>query len=165
MKPYLHLTLGALFFIAPVVARGEGDWETTPASEAALARGLAWLERNQGPQGNWESNDLGLVSMGALAFLAAGRTPGIGKQGQPVERALGFVLSGAQPNGLLNISSPGRAMYNHGLATFVLGQAHGMTADPRINGVLDRSLKLIVSPRSRLESRRDAGQSIAKRGR
>jgi hypothetical protein len=22
-------------------------------------------------------------------------------------------------------------MYNHGLATFVLGQAHGMTTDPR----------------------------------
>jgi hypothetical protein len=36
-------------------------------------------------------------------------------------------------------------MYNHGLAAFVLGQAHGMTGDPRISPVLDRALKLIAS--------------------
>ncbi|HEY1065862.1 MAG TPA: squalene--hopene cyclase, partial [Pirellulales bacterium] len=37
-----------------------------------------------------------------------------------------------------------RDMYNHGLATFVLGQAHGMTNDSRISPVLDRALKLIA---------------------
>ena len=38
-------------------------------------------------------------------------------------------------------------MYNHGLATFVLGQAHGMTSRPdrRLNDVLDRALKLIAN--------------------
>ena len=36
-------------------------------------------------------------------------------------------------------------MYNHGLATFVLGQAHGMTGDARINSVLDKALKLIAN--------------------
>jgi hypothetical protein len=34
-------------------------------------------------------------------------------------------------------------MYNHGLSTFVLGQAYGMSADQRISTVLDRALKLI----------------------
>jgi hypothetical protein len=43
----------------------------------------------------------------------------------------------------LNIADAQRDMYNHGLATFVLGQAHGMTGDARINQVLDRALKLI----------------------
>ncbi|MEK6237949.1 MAG: squalene--hopene cyclase, partial [Planctomycetales bacterium] len=33
----------------------------------------------------------------------------------------------------------------HGLATFVLGQAHGMTNDARISDVMDRSLKLIAN--------------------
>ena len=67
-------------------------------------RGLAWLAHNQGPEGNWESNDLGLVGMGALAFLSAGHTPGVGQYGKNVERALAYVLKNARPSGLLNIA-------------------------------------------------------------
>jgi hypothetical protein len=126
-------------------APAEGQWEITAESEQALNRGLGWLARNQGPEGNWESNDLGLVSMGALAFLSAGHTPGVGPYGKNVERALNYVLKSAKPSGLLNIADPQRDMYNHGLSTFVLGQAHGMTADARISPVLDRALKLIAN--------------------
>lgn len=125
--------------------RAEGDWEITPESEAALERGLAWLAANQGPEGNWESNDLGLVSVGALAFLSAGHTPGIGRYGQVVDRALGYVLRNAKPSGLLNIADQQRDMYNHGLSTFVLGQAYGMTNDARVSPVLDRALRLIAN--------------------
>ncbi|MFP6765887.1 MAG: squalene--hopene cyclase, partial [Planctomycetaceae bacterium] len=110
----------------PRSLRAEGDWEVTPTSEVALSRGLEWLAKNQGPQGNWESNDLGLVSMGALAFLADGHLPGRGRYGNVVDRALDYVMTNAKPSGLLNVADPQRDMYNHGLATFVLGQAHGM---------------------------------------
>jgi hypothetical protein len=111
-----------------------------------LARGLQWLADpvNQGPSGNWESNDLGLVGMGVLAFLADGHAPGRGKHGEAVDQALSYVLSRAQPNGLLNISRPLRDMYNHGLATFVLGQAHGMSNDDRIQTQLDLALRVIA---------------------
>ncbi len=128
----------------PLAVRAEGEWEITPESEAALARGLTWLAENQGPSGNWQSDDLGLVAMGALAFMADGHAPGRGEYGRPLERALGHILSSPQPSGLLNISNAQRDMYNHGLTTFVLGQAHGMTDDARINPVLDRALKLIA---------------------
>lgn len=131
--------------VAPSAAYAEGEWEITPQSEAALERGLEWLARNQGREGNWESNDLGLVGMGTLAFLAAGHMPGHGKYGDHVQRALDFVLKNAQPTGLLNVANSQRDMYNHGLAAFVLGQAHGMTNDPRISPVLDRALKLIAN--------------------
>jgi len=126
-------------------ARAEGDWETTPQSEAALQRGLDWLAHNQGPEGNWQSDDLGLVSMGALAFMAAGHMPDRGKHGRALERSLNYVIAHARPSGLLNISGPRRDMYNHGLTTFVLGQAYGMTDHPRINVVLDRALRLIAA--------------------
>ena len=126
-------------------ARGEGDWEITPESDKALRRGIDWLARTHGPEGNWESNDLGLVSMGALAFLAAGHTPGVGQYGKNVDRALNYVLKNAKPSGLLNIADAQRDMYNHGLSTFVLGQAFGMTSDPRMGPVLDRALKLIAN--------------------
>src|SRR5258708_9766919 len=86
------------------LARAEGDWEITPQSEAALERGLAWLAQNQGAEGNWQSNDLGLVSMGALAFLADGHLPGRGKCGPNVEKAINYVLTHAKPSGLLNMA-------------------------------------------------------------
>ena len=66
--------------------------------------------------------------MGALAFMSAGHLPGRGPYGDNVKRALDYVVRNAKPSGLLNIADPQRDMYNHGLATFVLGQAYGMTA-------------------------------------
>ena len=123
----------------------EGEWEVTAESELAVERGLAWLARNQGAAGNWESNDLGLVSLGALAFLSAGHLPGRGKYGDNVDRALQYVVRNAKPNGLLNIADPQRDMYNHGLATFVLGQAYGMSNDQQLGRVFDKALKLIAS--------------------
>lgn len=126
--------------------RAEGDWEMNAESEAALQRGLDWLARNQGRDGNWDSNDLGLVGMGTLAFLAAGQLPGRGQHGEAVQRSLDFVVSRAQKSGKLNIADAQRDMYNHGLATFVLGQAQGMTSlqDQRLNTVLSRALRLIA---------------------
>ena len=139
------VTTALLLSATPAMA--EGEWEVTKEGETALRQGLRWLANNQGAAGNWGSNDLGLVGMGALAFMADGHSPGRGKLGRSAKRALDFMLNKAKPSGLLNISSSQRDMYNHGLATFVLGQAHGTTTtrDRRLNKVLDRALKLIVN--------------------
>jgi len=139
--------LAIAVFASPQFAFAEGDWEITLKSEQALERGLEWLARNQGTEGNWTSNDLGLVSLGGLAFLADGHAPGRGPHGQTVSRALDYVMNQAKPSGLLNTSHQQRDMYNHGLATFVLAQIHGMTTtrDRRLHQVLDRALKVIAN--------------------
>lgn len=134
-----------LILAMPIVARAQGAWEITPESEQALERGLDWLARNQGPEGNWESEDLGLVASGVLAFLAAGHLPGRGEYGENVNRALDYIVRNAKPSGLMNIADSQRDMYNHGLCTFVLGQVYGMTDDPRIGTALDRGLELIYA--------------------
>jgi hypothetical protein len=128
----------------PSISLGDSSWEITPQSRKSLERGLQWLERNQGPEGNWTSRHLALVSMGLLAFLADGHSPGIGRYGVAEKKALDYVLRNARPSGLLNIAGEHHDMYNHGLSTFVLGQAYGMTNDPRVGPVLDRALKVIV---------------------
>ena len=82
--------------------------------------------------------------MGLLAFLADGHAPGRGRYGPAGQKALAYVLRNAKTHsGLLNIADRHNDMYNHGLSTFVLGQAFGMTNDPRVGPVLDRALKLI----------------------
>ncbi len=121
----------------------DSTWEESPQAATVVKRGLSWLAANQGSAGNWGSNDLGLVGLGALAFLAAGHAPGRSEYGANVARALNFVLSSVKPSGLLNISSPNNDMYNHGLAVFVLTQAFGVYDDRRIGPVLDKGLKLI----------------------
>src|SRR5690242_3151705 len=90
--------LATVICTAPAVATDEPD-EITRQSEAALARGLAWLAKNQGSEGSWGSNDLGLVSMGALAFMSAGHAPGRGQYGRELDKALEFVTSRSRPSG------------------------------------------------------------------
>jgi hypothetical protein len=143
----LAFTVAAATTCQAQPAWAQAEDELTPQSEAALERGLDWLARNQGPEGNWGSSDLGLVSMGALAFMSAGHAPGRGKYGKELDKALDYVVSRAKPSGLLNIADGQRDMYNHGLATFVLGQAHGITTskDRKLNRVLDSALKLIAN--------------------
>lgn len=145
----LSVLLQTAVFVS--TSQAEGTWEVTPKSEQALQRGLDWLQENQGSEGNWTSNDLGLVSMGALAFLSAGHMPGRGPRGEAVQKALNYVLAQAEKkkSGLLNISDSQRDMYNHGLSTFVLGQVYGMTSDPRVGPTLDRALKLIAQTQCR----------------
>jgi hypothetical protein len=135
--------LAAVLAGSPALVQAEGTWEVTPESEAALEAGLEWLAQNQGPKGNWDDQNLGLVSMGLLAYLSAGHLPGRGKYGDNVQRALDYIINNAQPSGLLNIAVRGHDMYNHGLATFVLGQVYGMTGDKRVGRVLDGALRLI----------------------
>jgi hypothetical protein len=145
------MTLRILSLVAFLIGFGCGgstsaDWEITPDSEQALDRGLEWLAKNQGPEGNWSSTDLGLVSTGVLAFLSAGHAPGRGRYGEAVQRALDYVIDNGKPSGLLNMATSQRDMYNHGLSTFVLGQTHGMTSTPdsRLNVTLGRALRVIA---------------------
>lgn len=129
-------------FKGPAIA--EGEWETTPATDQAIERGIQWLSRNQGPAGNWDSNDLGLVAYGALAFMAAGHSPDHGPYASNIRRALDYVIRNARPSGLLNSSEGRRDMYNHGMAVFVLSQAYGMSDDTRVGKALDLGIKLIL---------------------
>jgi len=144
LAPRLLLFPTFLFVLAAPVL-GQGEWETNAESELALERGVSWLARTQGSQGNWESNDLGLVSLGVLAFLSAGHMPGRGKYGENVDRALQYIVKSSKPSGLLNIADAQRDLYNHGLTSFVLGQAYGMTEDPQIGKTLEKALKLIAN--------------------
>ena len=121
------------------------------------------------------------MSVGVLAFLSDGHAPGRGRYGLAEKKALDYVLHNAKPSGLLNIAGDHHDMYNHGLSTFVLGQAYGMTGDPRVGPALDRALKVIdqcqcqdggwqyearsARNRQRPQPGGHAGQGTAERGR
>ena len=106
-------------------------------SERAVARGLAWLARQQKPNGSWvfdgtsSADTIAATGMALLPFLAAGETHKVGKKyQQTVLRGLQYLISQQRSDGGFN--GAGVTMYSHGIATIALNEAYGMTKDRNI---------------------------------
>ena len=123
--------------------RGRGG---SPASEAAVERGLAWLALHQAADGSWRFDLAGCRCDGAcrdpgtlssttastaialLPFLGAGCTHVDGRHQETVSRGIYYLLSRMQSTPRGGDLTEG-TMYGHGLSTLVLAEALGMTGD------------------------------------
>jgi hypothetical protein len=103
-------------------------------SEAAVARGMAWLAKQQKANGSWaydgtsRSDTAAATGMALLPFLAAGQTHKASKDNKykrTVEAALRYLISIQKPTGQFN----GAGMYSQAIATCALCEALGMTGD------------------------------------
>ena len=103
-------------------------------SEAAVARGLIWLARQQRGNGMWQydgsskADTASATGMALLPFLAAGQTHKVsrdGKYNKTVEAGLKYLISQQQPNGRFR----GAGMYSQAIATIALCEAFGMSGD------------------------------------
>jgi hypothetical protein len=104
-----------------------------------VERGLQWLAAQQQPTGGWSDNPA-LNALPVLAFLAAGRVPGSGQQGQVVENGVRRLLM--HPTW----TEAGAGMYGHGLATLVLAEVSGMThRQTRVQIALRDAIKVILA--------------------
>ena len=106
----------------------------TPQTQAAIDRGLAWLASRQREDGSFGSGggfgrNVAVTSIGGIALLSSGSTPGRGPYGSNVNRAVDFVLSVAKPNGFLHVKEQESygPMYGHGFATLFLAEVYGMS--------------------------------------
>lgn len=100
-------------------------------SEAAVARGLAWLAKQQKANGAWEydkpNHGVAATGMGLLPFLAAGHTHKVSRDNRynkNVDAGLKHLVRLQKPDGSL----PG-GMYAHAIGTIALCEALGMTGD------------------------------------
>jgi hypothetical protein len=106
-------------------------------SEKAVALGLAWLARQQRPDGSWvyDQGDKGEViaatGMALLPFLAAGETHKTGKRYQKtVYAGLNFLIRNVAPSGPNAGKFIGAGtMYAQAIGTIPLCEAYGMTKD------------------------------------
>jgi prenyltransferase beta subunit len=128
----------------------------TPLAEQSINRGLAYLAAQQNEDGGFGSSNIyrhnvAVASLAGLAFLSAGNTPGRGKYGAHVEKAVRFILGASGPNGYINIEegSTHGPMYGHGFATLFLAEVYGMTHHPEVREKLEAAVKLIVSTQNK----------------
>src|SRR5262245_66521970 len=85
--------------LSAVVSRAK--WQQI---EESVDRALTWLAAQQASDGSFPTLQQGqpaVTSLCVLAFLSRGQQPGLGPYGQRINRAIDFVLSCQQSNGLL----------------------------------------------------------------
>jgi hypothetical protein len=119
-----------------------------PEVRNAVSFALDFLARHQDDSGRWaaagfaahceagkctgaglEGFDAGVTALALLAFLGEGSTHFTGERSGTVKKALRYLLSEQDKDGLIGKTAPARWLYNHALATAALAEAYGMTAD------------------------------------
>jgi hypothetical protein len=123
----------------------------TPAAERATERGLALLAARQREDGSLGSGsyrgNVAVVSLGGMAWMAGGSTPGRGRYGKEVALALDYVLANAQESGYINNPTFEHhgPMYGHGFATLFVAECYGMSPRAGVREKLAKAVKLIVA--------------------
>jgi len=133
------------------VGKHEG---ATTLTEAAVARALRWLAKEQFGDGHWESTDKSWstveTSMALLPFLGAGQTPYAGHYKDNVAKGLRWLIAQQKPDGDLRGATGERpGMYGHGIAAIVLCDAYGLTGDELLHAPAQKALDFIVTAQSK----------------
>ena len=123
----------------------------TPKAQAAIDKGLNFLIRNQiksgrnrGAFGNGGySGGVATASLGGLAMMCAGHSPGQGKFGKAIDYCVEFVLNNVRDTGYISkTENSNENMYGHGFSMLFLSQAYGMTQKAEIGEKLRKAVKL-----------------------
>jgi hypothetical protein len=112
------------------------------ATEAAVARALDWLVRQQGKDGLWslqgpygdggsQENRLAATAMSLLAFQGAGNTTTDGKHRRAVESGWKSLLAKQLPDGRFDVNPlpSHHSLYSHAQATIAICELYSMTQD------------------------------------
>jgi hypothetical protein len=124
------------------------------ASEAAVAKGLLWLKRQQLEDGRWKldgdypdkgnSNDTAATAFGLLPFLGAGKThvePKNNPYDKSIEKGLRYLVSLQNPQtGAFALD-----MYTHGLCTIAICEAYALSEDKNLKEPAQRAIDYIVN--------------------
>jgi hypothetical protein len=126
-----------------LILKGGGN----DATEAAVAKALAWLARQQNSAGYWEYDGshkpdrIAATGMCLLPFLAAGETHVSGKKYKDtVLRGINYLKAQIKPNGQFG----GAGMYSQAIAAVAVCEAAGMTRDAALKKVATAATDFII---------------------
>jgi hypothetical protein len=117
-------------------------------SEAAVLKGLNWLQQNQNADGSWgDANKPAMTGFALLCFLGHGETPESQQFGLTVNKAVQWILeNGTKNQGRLNMagafSQPG--VYEHGICAYALGEYYTMTKDEKVAELFKQAIGHII---------------------
>ena len=117
----------------------------------SIDRGVAFLAREQQPDGSYAGRGMGrnpaVVALAGMAMLSSGSAPGRGPYGEETQRCVDYLCRHTQPSGFINVdnSMSHGPMYGHGFATLFLAETYGMSPRDDLRDKLASSIRLIIS--------------------
>jgi hypothetical protein len=135
----------------------------------ALRSGLDWLVRHQSDDGHWSTakyserckdaaapcsgagqrfNDVGVTALALMALLADGNTPTAGPHADAVAKAVAYLVEQQQESGEVGPGTSLHSIYIHCAAAWALAEAYGMTRDPKLRPVVERSVAYTLGARN-----------------
>jgi hypothetical protein len=139
---------------------GSGQGSPSPQTEEVIERGLAFLARQQRPEGNWSLqgfpegaslvSDTAATALAVLAFQGAGYNHREFAYKDVVRGGLDYLLRGQKQTGDLFVpldDSSNRSvwLYSHSIAAIALCEAYGMTQEPALRQPAQRAIDFIVA--------------------
>lgn len=125
----------------------------TEVTEAAVALGLEWLQRNQMSDGSWSlvtpfsdggvsENRPAATALALLAFMGAGHTHKTGTYQPNVLRGLNFLLKSQDDDGYFASKATGiQKTYSQAQATIAICELYGMTQDDRLRKPAEKAVE------------------------
>ena len=115
-----------------------------PETEAAVARALEWLKRNQWKDGRWNhrsGHSTAATGLAMLAYLGWGaKHTEPGPYQETLAKAVDWMLS-KERNGDLRYRGD---MYDHGIAAIALAEAYNLTKDERLREPVKRLVAFTI---------------------
>ena len=120
-----------------------------PETEAAVARALEWLKRNQWKDGRWNhrsGHSTGATGLAMLAYMGWGaKHTEPGPYQETLTKAVNWMLS-KERNGDLRYRGD---MYDHGIAAIALAEAYNLTKDERLRKPVERLVAFTIKAQNK----------------
>lgn len=117
-----------------------------PKTEEAIIKGLQWLKAHQNADGSFgQEFHCAMTGLALLSFLGHCERPTSKDFGDAVRKSIDFLVGvGNQQGGKLSRIGGSAWAYEHGIATYALGEAYILTKDPKIADVFKKAIDMIV---------------------
>jgi prenyltransferase beta subunit len=151
MRVVTALSLSLVLWAAGQPALGQDakpkeDAAHARALEAASAKGLDWLTKNQGKDGSWgKTHPIAATSFACLAYLSASAEPFDGAHGRALVKGLEFLLAN-QDKGMFKQNGHSW-IHGQGFGTLALSEAYGRSLFCKVKPDLD-----MKKPRAAVEA-------------
>jgi hypothetical protein len=118
-----------------------------PKCEDAILKGLHYLQKNQKGEGGWGNEfPAAMTGLSLLAFLGHCEKPTSKEFGPCVRKAIDFLADmGKNQEGKLSRGAGNGWVYEHGIATYALGEAYIFTKEPALGEVVKKAVGMIVN--------------------
>ncbi|MFN0078133.1 MAG: prenyltransferase/squalene oxidase repeat-containing protein [Prosthecobacter sp.] len=138
----------------------------SPECEAAVSASLEWLKGKQNPDGSWgRGNKCAMTGLALLCYLGRCETPESPFYGDNVMKGIMYLIEAGKKNphgifsdgwkGKANGGGGGAGTYEHGIATYALGEMYtlarlGSKSLPGMRESFEKGVKVIIENQTKV---------------